>query len=213
MPVSVPYTYLVRHSQSMSTTTLNSYAELTLPFIYENEREAALAVYDYVVNHPDQKLPEDLDQLDSDDFVVEVELYIKLDKETLTISRDSEGKNCSYEIFSFLLHHFRGFNTKRYVYIFHSGYDSRNGIFGSNEYMDKETGVCVDVPALLEEKEPADLSNYMLIDTVTGTVLQAHHCVLVPDSALTEQEWRELDDMSDSQIVAIAKEHGVPLKG
>ena len=52
------------------------------------------------------------------------------------------------------------------------------------------------------------LSNYTLIDTVTGTILDPSSCVLVPDSALTGEE---LDSASDSEITEIGKELGKPL--
>ena len=56
-----------------------------------------------------------------------------------------------------------------------------------------------------------DLTNYMLIDTSTGTMLTAQHCVLVHEDALTEDEWDELDAASDSMIRDIGRERGIPL--
>ena len=49
------------------------------------------------------------------------------------------------------------------------------------------------------------------LDAATGTVLAAEHCVLVPDAALTEGEWEELDTMSDSEVSSLAKERGRPV--
>lgn len=51
-----------------------------------------------------------------------------------------------------------------------------------------------------------ELSNYTLIDTVTGTILNPSGCVLVPDSALIDEE---LD--CDSEITEIGRERGKPL--
>ena len=51
----------------------------------------------------------------------------------------------------------------------------------------------------------------LIIDTSSGTVLAAEHCVLVPDDALTEGEWDELDSLSDSEVCALAKERGRPV--
>lgn len=56
-----------------------------------------------------------------------------------------------------------------------------------------------------------DLSNYMLIDISTGTMLTAEHCRLVHDSELSGSEWEELDTMSDSETGELARERGVRL--
>ena len=53
-----------------------------------------------------------------------------------------------------------------------------------------------------------DLSNYMLIDISTGTVLTAEHCRLVHDSDLSSSEWEALDTMSDSETGQLARERG-----
>lgn len=54
-----------------------------------------------------------------------------------------------------------------------------------------------------------NLSNYMLIDISTGTVLTAEHCRLVHDSDLSGSEWEALDTMSDSETGEIGRERGV----
>lgn len=51
----------------------------------------------------------------------------------------------------------------------------------------------------------------LIIDTSTGTVLTAHTCVLVEDSALTDAEWEALDTMTDSEVGEIARERGTPI--
>jgi hypothetical protein len=51
----------------------------------------------------------------------------------------------------------------------------------------------------------------LIIDTCSGTVLSAQYCVFVPDDALTEAEWEELDSMSDSEVGALARERGRPV--
>jgi len=56
-----------------------------------------------------------------------------------------------------------------------------------------------------------DLTNYMLIDLSTGTMLTSKRCVLVHEDALTEAEWDALDGAPDSDIVAIGRERGIPL--
>jgi hypothetical protein len=55
-----------------------------------------------------------------------------------------------------------------------------------------------------------DLSNYTLIDTVTGTILDPLGCVLVSDSD-APTIWHEVDDLSDSEICEIGKQYGKPL--
>lgn len=53
-----------------------------------------------------------------------------------------------------------------------------------------------------------DLTNYLIIDTSTGTVLTAEHCRLVHDSDLSSSEWEALDTMSDSETGQLARERG-----
>ena len=53
-----------------------------------------------------------------------------------------------------------------------------------------------------------NLSNHMLVDISTGTVLTAEHCRLVHNSDLSESEWEELDNMTDSETGEIARERG-----
>jgi hypothetical protein len=53
-----------------------------------------------------------------------------------------------------------------------------------------------------------DLTNYMLIDISTGTVLTAETCRLVHDSDLSSSEWEELDTMSDNETGELARERG-----
>ena len=50
----------------------------------------------------------------------------------------------------------------------------------------------------------------LVIDS-TGTMLPAHHCYLVPDEALTEDEWDDITNFSDSEIARIGKENGVSI--
>lgn len=55
------------------------------------------------------------------------------------------------------------------------------------------------------------LSDYILVDTTTGTILNPEGCVLVPESALSEAEWEAFDNSADSDVCAIGKAHGKPL--
>jgi hypothetical protein len=54
----------------------------------------------------------------------------------------------------------------------------------------------------------ADLSRFLLIDSVSGTVLCASQCYLVDDDSLSVQQWEEMESMSDGEIGALAINHG-----
>lgn len=51
----------------------------------------------------------------------------------------------------------------------------------------------------------------LIICTSTGTVLSADTCRLLQDDDLTEAEWEALDDSSDSEIAALARDRGRPV--
>ena len=53
-----------------------------------------------------------------------------------------------------------------------------------------------------------DLTNYMLIDISTGTVLTAEHCRLVHNDKITASEWNRFDEMSDDESMRIGRECG-----
>lgn len=51
----------------------------------------------------------------------------------------------------------------------------------------------------------------LIIDTSTGTVLAAAHCVVLEDDALSDAEWESFEDMPDSEVNALARERGRPV--
>jgi hypothetical protein len=53
-----------------------------------------------------------------------------------------------------------------------------------------------------------DLSNYLLIDASTGTVLSASTCYLVSDEVFTADNWELLENLSDSEMSALARQKG-----
>lgn len=53
--------------------------------------------------------------------------------------------------------------------------------------------------------------SYLVICASTGTVLAAENCYLVPDPP-TDYQMEQFEEMSDSEIIAYAKEHGVKLQ-
>lgn len=54
----------------------------------------------------------------------------------------------------------------------------------------------------------ANLSSFLLIDSVSGTVLCADQCYLVNDNSLSAQQWDDMESMSDAEIGALAVNHG-----
>lgn len=53
--------------------------------------------------------------------------------------------------------------------------------------------------------------NYLVICASTGTVLAAEGCYVVPDPE-DDYQMEQFEAMSDSEIIAYAKEHGVKLQ-
>ena len=54
----------------------------------------------------------------------------------------------------------------------------------------------------------ANLSRFLIIDKVSGTVLCADQCYLVNDDSLSTQQWDDMESMSDSEIGELAINHG-----
>lgn len=54
----------------------------------------------------------------------------------------------------------------------------------------------------------SDLSNYLLIDASTGTVLSASTCYLVADEAFAADDWELLESLSDSEMSELARQEG-----
>lgn len=111
-------------------------------------REVALSIYDYFVNHPDE-IPPDLDDLDSDDFVLEIENYIGCNGETLTLSYDTEQSNNSSEVFDWLFSHFVFLQSSLFMKCTWCVEDSRTGIDYDINYYDRNNKL-LDVEAVLE---------------------------------------------------------------
>jgi hypothetical protein len=134
----------------MSYTACSAVATCTVSGL-DSVRTAALAVYDYLVNHPDE-IPDglDYDDIDSDDAVNQIEAYLALDSDCLTISYDSESdfSNHDSEIFDFLSAHFACLQTSPYMEVHWSSIDSRTGADGGTSYYDRQ-GQQIDIHALL----------------------------------------------------------------
>ena len=134
----------------MSYTACSAVATCTIAGL-DSTRTAALAVYDYLVNHPDE-IPQvlDYDDIDSDDAVEQIEAYLAVDGDSLTISYDSESDfmNNDSEMFDFLSSHFACLQTSPYMEVSWSSIDSRTGTDGGTNYYDRQ-GKQIDVHALL----------------------------------------------------------------
>lgn len=134
----------------MSYTACSAIATCTISGL-DSIRTAALAVYDYLVNHPDE-IPQalDYDDVDSDNAIEQIEAYLSLAGDSLTISYDSESDfmNHDSELFDFLSSHFACLQTSAYMKVTWSSIDSRTGTDGDTNYYDRQ-GKPIDVHALL----------------------------------------------------------------
>jgi hypothetical protein len=130
----------------MSYTSCSAVATCTVAGL-DNTRTAALAVYDYLVNHPDE-IPDSISH--DEDAIDEIESYLYLDGENLTISYDSESDSTNHnsEVFDFLSNHFACLQTSPYMEVHWSSIDSRTGTDGGTSYYDRQ-GQQIDVHALL----------------------------------------------------------------
>ena len=136
----------------MSYTTVSATATCTIAGL-DDTSTAALAVYDYLVNHPDE-IPEPLDDddMDSDEVVFAIESYLDLDDEELTISFCTESDGCySSDVFDFLTSHLACLQTSPFMTVTWIVDDSRAGYSASTEYYDRQ-GEQINVRAILAEK-------------------------------------------------------------
>jgi hypothetical protein len=116
----------------------------------ESDRAAALAVYDYLVNHPDE-IPEPLDHedLDSDDCVSAIETYLSVQGDELTISYSTEADGCyNPEVFDFLTSHFACLQSSPYMAVTWGVDDSRDGYSSGTDYYDRN-GRPINLKAVL----------------------------------------------------------------
>lgn len=56
-----------------------------------------------------------------------------------------------------------------------------------------------------------DLSECIIVCTQTGTVISAKQAVILYDDHMTEEEWEEFNNMSDSETSERASEIGIKL--
>jgi hypothetical protein len=131
----------------MSYTAASATAHCTIAGL-DSAETAALAVYDYLVNHPDE-IPQALDEYDSDDFVATIASYLTVDDNQLTIHYSTESAgNYDAEVFDFLSSHFACLQTSPFMEVTWVVDDSRSGCSASTDYYDR-SGKPIDIKAAL----------------------------------------------------------------
>lgn len=112
----------------------------------DNTKTAALAVYDYLVNHPEE-IPDSLS--DDDNMVDKIETYLELNGDNLIISYSTENYgNYSSEVFDFLSKHFACLQTSPFMEVSWIVDDSKFGYRAGTDFYDR-SGVLIDVRAVL----------------------------------------------------------------
>lgn len=135
----------------MSYTTFGAIATCTVEG-FADTASVALAVYDYLVNHPDE-IPDGLDDddMDSDEVVFTIESYMDLDGDKLTISYHSENDgNYNSEVFDFLTSHFATLQSSPFMKVNWMVDDSRDGMSSGTDYYGKD-GSRIDVDSILSQ--------------------------------------------------------------
>lgn len=54
--------------------------------------------------------------------------------------------------------------------------------------------------------------NKLIIDTMTGTILNIDKCVIIDTDNMTERDLRILDDGSDSDICRVGEQFGISIE-
>jgi hypothetical protein len=107
-------------------------------------REAALSVYDYLVNHPDE-IPDainDDDDMDSDATIEYLEGYLDCQSDgRLVISYDIEEHNCDSMVFDFLASHFACLQSSYFMTIDWWVNDSKSGADCGTDYYDRQNKI------------------------------------------------------------------------
>lgn len=112
----------------------------------DDTKTTALAVYDYLVNHPDE-IPDPLS--DDESMVDEIESYLELSGDNLIISYSTENDgNYSSEVFDFLSRHFACLQTSPFMEVTWIVDDSNSGYSAGTDYYDR-SGALIDVRAVL----------------------------------------------------------------
>lgn len=131
----------------MSNTTSCATATCQVAELPDTET-AALAVYDYLVNHPDE-IPEALNEGDSDETVAQIKSYLSLQGKHLTISYSTaHSSNYDSAVFDFLSKHFACLQTSLFMEVTWVVEDSKSGPSAGTDFYDR-SGALIDVRDVL----------------------------------------------------------------
>lgn len=134
----------------MSYTQCGATASCTMVNLHST-REAALSVYDYLVNHPDE-IPDAIDSdddMDSDAAIEYLEGYLDCQSDgKLVVSYDTEEHNCDSMVFDFLASHFARLQSSWFMTVHWWVNNSRSGTDCGTDYYDRQNKI-IDIPEIL----------------------------------------------------------------
>lgn len=138
----------------MSTTNSFAVARCQIKGLNTTE-SAAFAVYDYLVNHPDE-IPDVLADCDSDDCINQLKSYLWISDDhppaaevyDLIISYSTEQDNSDSSVFDCLVKHFSILQSSLFMEVTWVVEDSRTGFSAGTNYYDR-SGTQIDVRTAL----------------------------------------------------------------
>jgi hypothetical protein len=132
----------------MSTTLPSEYsavATCTIPEGTPTAESVAMAVYDFIVNHPEIKIPEYTEEFNSDEFYEELLPYLQVEDNLLVISYDGsspENGNWRDQMFNFLVNHFVTLQTSDYMMVvWQTGDNYGTDYYGKDGKIDIEEAI------------------------------------------------------------------------
>lgn len=130
----------------MSYTHHAAIATCTVSHV-KSKKDVLLHIYDYLTNHEDE-IPPSLEWTTYEGFVEEVEQYLELDGDKLTIKLDTEEGNNDQEIFDFISSHYATLMVSKYMKVIWLTYDSKSGLSGDC-YLYDENDRLVDIDSII----------------------------------------------------------------
>jgi len=95
-------------------------------------------VYDYLTNHEDEAPTSLLNCETFEEFADQLEPYVQLEDNTLTITLDTDESNNDSEVFDFMVEHYTHLMTSKFIKVVWVTYDSRAGLSGDAYYYNTE---------------------------------------------------------------------------